>query len=751
MCDVLACLDEPAPATVRVSPRRRWAAVLGGAGSPRFLTSARRQAIGDIQIDRRTLGPHRVPQCTSITLIDLCDRNRRPLSVARPCWPIGFSPDDRVFVYAAVDSDDAIVLRCIECEGEIARPTTFANCRLNLTSLEYGAAPAAWCTTGRLLVRLATDASENPGLDARDVTPQHAGRVSHDRFAATGFSTISSDDLHHYLRCQLGIVDVRTGVVSPIGTPGVFGDLAVSPDGRYAAVEMLSDSPGEHCRFSALKKNVTLWTLDASSGQVREVPGVRLSRDGFRVWNPHRPAELIWCVRNDSGDELYAAEAPFESSAIQRYTTSAHCTSASWTETGRWVVRERDRLRLIERIVCPDDRVTVWEGPSPGNDPLRPDVPHIQVRLLAYDAANVRSELVCERHGTLLIEIRADVSHDTTTCVESYCTATGRRTEVWKSRPGRAERVLWPLNHDEYVIQSETARLPPEVVRITAPGDRRLPLRAPRPARRSFLATSARALITYGPSSHRRTAVVYAPGSPTNSPQHPFVVWLHPHFVPGFGIQPTPLPLTVYNLPKWASPTLLLAYGIGVVDRPPFPFRQAQESVIHDLVEEAMTLVDALVAQGVADRSCIAVGGHCAGAQVAALLLSHTRVFSAGLLLSGIYNLRTAGAAASVATGGRHPASAPHITRERSPIQSANQIAAPVLLVYSEEEGTIIANQTLEFYDAVIGSGGKARCVRLPREGHEVRYRESLARMIDEMAAWCRLHMPPVTAATSHP
>jgi dipeptidyl aminopeptidase/acylaminoacyl peptidase len=167
----------------------------------------------------------------------------------------------------------------------------------------------------------------------------------------------------------------------------------------------------------------------------------------------------------------------------------------------------------------------------------------------------------------------------------------------------------------------------------------------------------------------------------------------------------------------------------------------ADRSFAEQIVSSAKAAIDKAVDMGVADPNRVGVVGHSYGAFTAVSLLVHSRLFKAGVALSGAYN-RTL-TPFGFQTERRTLWEAPAMYIEMSPLMQANRIKAPLLLIHGtqdENRGTTPL-QSERLFQAIRGQGGTARLVLLPHEGHVYRARESVLHAAAEMLDWFSLHL----------
>jgi dipeptidyl aminopeptidase/acylaminoacyl peptidase len=124
-----------------------------------------------------------------------------------------------------------------------------------------------------------------------------------------------------------------------------------------------------------------------------------------------------------------------------------------------------------------------------------------------------------------------------------------------------------------------------------------------------------------------------------------------------------------------------------------------------------------------------------------ATLLAHSDLFRAGIARSGAYNhtLRPFGFQSERRT--LWDAKGTYL--DLSPVLFAPDIDEPLLLVHGaidENPGTVPL-QSERLFEAVRGSGGTARLVLLPFEGHAYQAKESVEHVLWEQLEWFRIHV----------
>lgn len=163
---------------------------------------------------------------------------------------------------------------------------------------------------------------------------------------------------------------------------------------------------------------------------------------------------------------------------------------------------------------------------------------------------------------------------------------------------------------------------------------------------------------------------------------------------------------------------------------------EPNDTYVEQLVASAKAAVNEVVRRGVAEKGRIAIGGHSYGAFMAANLLAHSDLFSAGIARSGAYNrtLTPFGFQAEERTFWE----APEVYFRMSPFMHANKIDEPILLIHGEADNNsgTFPIQSERFYHAIKGHGGTARLAMLPLESHGYRARGSVMHALWEMTNW---------------
>jgi alpha-beta hydrolase superfamily lysophospholipase len=188
------------------------------------------------------------------------------------------------------------------------------------------------------------------------------------------------------------------------------------------------------------------------------------------------------------------------------------------------------------------------------------------------------------------------------------------------------------------------------------------------------------------------------------------------------------------------APTALAAtgYPIATLDLPLHWPSDATAEMLHaQVVDTVRTALDTLTEH--CDDHCngaVIVAGHSFGATLALYALAHIPELAAAIAHSGCYN-RT-----HTPTGFQHEHrsywTVPAIYHAFSALHFADRLDRPVLLVHGAEDTNPATppEQAIDLYRGIVATGGHARLILLPHEGHNFYHLETQQTLIEEHRAW---------------
>jgi dipeptidyl aminopeptidase/acylaminoacyl peptidase len=234
---------------------------------------------------------------------------------------------------------------------------------------------------------------------------------------------------------------------------------------------------------------------------------------------------------------------------------------------------------------------------------------------------------------------------------------------------------------------------------------------------------------------------LYLPPGYKEGTRLPAVMWAYPR---EFNDPDTAGQVTTsanrFTLPRGASHLWLLLHGYAILDDASLPvvgdLKVANDTYIEQITAGAKAAIDQAAAMGVVDPQRVGVGGHSYGGFMTANLLVHTDLFRAGVARSGAYNrsLTPFGFQGERRTFWQ----AQDVYLKMSPFMHAHRINEPVLFIHgmADNNSGTFPIQSERMYQAVRGTGGRAKLVMLPHESHSYAARESIEHVVAETIAW---------------
>ena len=589
----------------------------------------------------------------------------------------------------------------------------------------------------------------------------------------------------YYATSQLATVDAASGRVVPVGKPAVYTGVDAAPDARHVRVETLKRPYSHATTYQRFAHDVSV--LDLADGSVRAIASLPVA-DAVPVhgvptgprafsWRANQPATLTWAEALDGGDwkaevpardRLLSLAAPFTAQPKEIAKLKQRYAGLSWfAEGSRALLDEYDENRhwRTTTLVDVDDpsvapRV-LWDLSS---DERYADPGSPQFRVLPDGAWVLREE-----DGALFLSGQGATPQGDRPFLDRYDLATGKTTRLFRSGSDGIDQFAGFAGGDtsRLLAWSQSPKDPPNLFLRTL-GDA-VPDAAPGEAARAYTATPVthfadptplvrqigKRLVTYT----RKDGVALS-----------FTLYTPPGYKPG-----TRVPAVLYAYPldysdasqagqisgaeerEFTRPSyweLLALAGYAIIDNAAFPIvgdpKDAYDTYIPQLVDDAQAAVDAAVATGVVDRDRIAITGHSHGALMTANLLARSDLFRAGAATSGSYNKTLT--PFGFQNERRSFWNAPEVYADASAFFHADEIDEPLLIVHGKDDanpGTETI-QSPKLFQAIRGNGGTARLVLLPFEPHWYTARESNEDVVAEMLEWFDRYVknaPPRAAA----
>lgn len=778
IASILAAAPTPTPS---LSPDRRTLALLGRESLPSIEELAEADLkLAGFRINPRNNGPanSRVAWLNGLTLKAVNGGPDRV--VALPAGlrftGVAWSPDSRRIAFMA-DSPDALELWIVDVAE--ARARKVEGLKLNAA---FGSA-FAWTSDGALIVRLVPEgrgaAPTGSAAPTGPVVQENAGRARPVRTFQDLLANPADERLfEHYFTSRLVRLDAATGQVAPLAGPGLWWGVSPSPDGSLVLLTRAKAPFSYAVPASLFPTEVTV--VDRAGAKVATISDLPLRDDvppafdavapGRRSvqWRDDAPATLVWAEALDGGDPRRAAEArdrvfmqaaPFTAEPVKLVDLPGRFSGADWGRAdtaivySRWWQNRNETWFKVNPTRPGAGQALVnrnYQGryDDPGRPLTRVDA---RGRALLHFTPDGRGLFLNSPGATREGEFPALARMEL---------ATGARSVLWQSARDRYEAVVALLDDagTRFVTRSESKDSPPNLfVRTTGRRGGVVALtNIPDPAPQ-FAGVTKR-LITYKRADGvDLSGTLYLPAGydAARDGPLPLVMWAYPTEFTDAAVAGQVVDTgNRFTRPGGSSHLFLLTQGYAVLDNPSMPIigengAEPNDTYVEQLVAGAQAAVDAVVAQGVADRNRIAVGGHSYGAFMTANLLAHSDLFKTGVARSGAYNrtLTPFGFQAEQRTYW----DAVDTYTEMSPFTHVRKINEPILLIHgaADDNSGTFPVQSDRFFAALKGNGATVRYVSLPLEAHGYRAEESVNHTLWEMTRWLDrwLKTPPAQAA----
>lgn len=564
----------------------------------------------------------------------------------------------------------------------------------------------------------------------------------------------------HHATCELAELDLATRETRPLGIRGIVLAWDTAPGGGHVLVTRARRPFSYTHDVYGFPQTIEAFDREGSCvARVAEVPAaenvpVEGVREGPRqvVWSPHEPATLAWVEALDGGDpnrrvphrdRWLEREVPFAAPAREIARLEHRAGGISWMRDPSLVVlrdyeRERRWTRTVVRSrVDPQAPALVLDDRS-----IRDRYADPGALLTAPDGRGRR--LVREEDGCVFRAGEGAAEAGARPFLDRQRLGGDEHERLWRCGEGEYESFLAMVEEHGraagFVTRHESPSAPPNVrlrrfgepgfVEVTRFADTTPELRA-----------IERRLVTYERDDGvALSGHLYLPPGWGGEPL-PLVLWAYPQDYVDVGtagqVRGSPHRFTRI---QGASHLVFALAGYAVLDDASMPIvgepATMNDRFVEQAVASARAAVEHLAATGVADPARCGVGGHSYGAFLAATLLAHSDLFRAGIARSGAYN-RTL-TPFGFQSERRTLWEARESYWKLSPFLYADRIRAPLLLVHGAEDSNpgTAPIQSERMFRALKATGGTARHVVLPHEGHAYRARESVHHVVAEMLDW---------------
>ncbi len=575
----------------------------------------------------------------------------------------------------------------------------------------------------------------------------------------------------HYFTSQIAIIGLDGKTVRRVGKPAIIAAADLSPNGRYILQRHLQRPFSYAVPASLFAARTVVTDLDGRTIHVvADLPVLDniptpfdATHEGPRSiqWRADADAMLAWVEAQDGGDNkreaairdtVFTLDAPFTGAKTRLIDLPHRLSAIAWGRNdaaivyARWWQTRTETRYLVNPSNPASQRQLVQRNYQDRyNDPGRP--------LLKTDKRG-RSVLQFTPDGNaLLVEGDGARREGMFPFLDRMDLATGSATRLWQAQGPGYESIAGILDDNGTMLLTsrQSPTQPPNIYLRRTQGGDPVPLTAFADPAPQFAGVTKKTLTYRRKDGVALSGTLYLPAGydPARDGRLPVLMWAYPaEFTDPDVAGQVVDQASRFVRPNGSSHLFALTQGYAVFDDPKMPIvgdkgTEANDTYVEQLVMNAEAAVEAVVAEGIADRDRIAVGGHSYGAFMTANLLAHTDLFRAGIARSGAYNrtLTPFGFQAEQRTYWE----APETYTRMSPFTFADRIREPILLLHGENDANsgTFPIQSDRFFAALKGHGATVRLAVLPLEDHGYRARESVLHTQWEMIRWLDTYVKP--------
>lgn len=633
-------------------------------------------------------------------------------------------------------------------------------------------ADLTWFDDNTIVYKIAI-ASPN-AAPAKPITPkgptiqQNIGKAAPGRTYQDLIKTPYDEQLFEFM-AMAQIVINRGGVETTFGKPGIFESYTLSPDKKYFLLEVLK-KPFSYL-VTANGFPTSILVMDVTGKLIKEVADLPSAETrpsgndnvqniprGFE-WRSDEPSTLVWCMPLDSGlikknvefhDVVYSQAAPFNLEKQELFKTKMRFRGITWgNQSFAWVSEAligKQALKVSRYTTSSKVLSTLFERnitDAYGN----PGTPLMTKNSFGKEVILVEGSTI------FLNNITGSSPKGDLPFLNLFDFETKKTETLWKCSEGTFEFILDVLDAKNFTFVSRKeskTEVPNYYIKNLKLKIADMPITAFTNPYPGLVGVNKQKVKYTRKDGIELTGDLYLPKGYNKEKDGalPVYLWAYPReFNNAADAAQVRGSENKFTTISWGSPIYYVTQGFAVLDNAEMPIvskggdTKPNDDFIEQLTLNAEAAINHLSDLGVGDRNRVAAGGHSYGAFMTAHLLSHTKLFKAGIARSGAYNrtLTPFGFQAEDRTYWE----APDLYFKMSPFSYADKIKTPLLLIHGDTDdnpGTFPINSE-RMFSAIKGHGGTVRFVFLPYEAHGYRGKENLLHMLWEQNEWLKKYV----------
>ncbi len=596
--------------------------------------------------------------------------------------------------------------------------------------VEGGEAPARSHPTGPIV-------QESLGKQVRKRIPLGLLR---DKFESSAFE--------YYFTSQL--VRFSPSGEEEIGKPAIYRTVNSSPDGSLLMIYRVIKPYSNTVEFQKLRAKTTIEDL---KGNVVK----RVKQRNKLVWRPDKPATLVWVV---------------DSKKNPNYKSSAYEQDAPFTEKPRLLVRTQEPL---DKIYWCDDKLALVVEKGKKASTISAFVPggEISKKIVSYSPKNIceipgdpimvnnrygrRVLWTNAKHNEVLFQSKGYSPEGMMPKLASYNLRKGKRKDIWQCKAPYFEKIIAVKNPDKnlFITSCESVKNPKNYYLSNLK-------RGSKTALTDFadlftIKGVRRELLTYTRADGLKLkSFVWLPAGydAKRDGKLPVLIWAYPRKYDSAEAADRRI-YSQYTYPYVRGINSLVTQGYCIIhaDMPLIPTdgkKQPYETLVKQLTMNAEAAINTLSEAGYGDPDRVAVGGHSYGAFMTANLLSHTKLFRAGIARSGAYNRTLTPFGFQYVPRNYWSTRARRVFNAVAPFNHVPKLHGALLLVHgSMDQNTGTSTiQSERYFQALRGYKKHVRYVELPFEGHGYKISENVLHQFYEINRWLEKYVKNATPTT---
>jgi len=565
----------------------------------------------------------------------------------------------------------------------------------------------------------------------------------------------------YYFSSQIIIYNFREDKIKKVGSAGLFDEVSVSPDNKYILLEKIKKPYSYRVPYYFFARDFVVWDIEGNLVRKiyqrplsEEIPiGGTFEGPRYMHWHPNKKSSLVWITALDQGDpekevkkrdKVVLSSYPFKNSKTL-FKSKYRLYQLEWGEKPNSCIyyeRDRDNMQIygyylnynsnnVQKIVDRSYRNSYKE------------MGDLVKKSNRFD----RKVFMQNGQNVYFINNEGDSPEGKYPYLSKFNLKDKKEEIIYKSRKNSFETIEAVLEKDfsKILIEHQT-KTEPENYYIVDLNERTRKKITDNKNPYPEITDTEQRIIRYKRSDGvSLVGKLYLPPGYENEKRLPLIVWAYPLEYKSKKVAGQLKSSPNKFMKFWgASINYLLLEGYAVVNAS-VPIvgdpKTVNDTFTKQTVESVKAVLDYLYKKEIIDPERVSVSGPSYGAFMVGNVLAHSNICKIGVARSGAYNRSL------TPFGFQHERrtlwEATQFYIDVSPYFHADKIKEPLLMIHGENDpnsGTYPL-QTKRMYQAIKGTGGTARMVLLPEEGHGYRAKKSNLHVIAEMIEWCNKYL----------